>query len=147
MQNRGSDHQCITALIQRQTLFYGSVSLLFFQSQKTKTTKQKSLVKHSKMWSLRTNMGIKSFPLVQKRLRVFIGLYNEFLCFLDKSWKFWNNRKSLCDGGKSAQLSIWRTRSQLGVNHETPPKGNQIHLQMICEWIKKGERGGGWQLG
>ncbi len=109
-----------TALIQRQTLFYGSVSLLFFKNQKTKTTKQKPLVKHSNMWSLRTSMGIKSFPLVQKRLTLFIGLYNEFLCFLGKSWTFWNNRISLCDGGKSTRLSIWRKLSQLGVNHETP---------------------------
>lgn len=59
--------------------------IVIFQSQKTKTSKQKPLVKHHNFWSLWANKGIKSFPLVQKRLTLFIVLYNEFLSFLDKS--------------------------------------------------------------
>lgn len=62
---------------------------------------------------------------------------------------FWTNRESCRTIGnlfamerKSAQLSIWRKHSQLGVNHETP-SGNQIHLRMNCgvnrkRWERRG---------
>ncbi len=73
MQNRGSDHQCITALIQRQTLVYGSVSLLFFQArnQNYKTKAPRETFQHVIITNQHEN---QEFPAGSKEAHTFYRL-------------------------------------------------------------------------
>jgi len=68
---------------------------------------------------------------------------------------FWTNHKNrrtignlFAMEGKMHSSALWgisAKHSQPGVNRETPSR-KEIRLQMNCEWMEKGERGGGWQV-